>query len=86
MGSVRKIITRNFQNKSFPGIPGIYLYQLHTVQRAGSDTTSDKMTRLKGINYCVDKQVATEDKNCFPPEKSHMAEAVIGDKSNKTGH
>lgn len=34
----------------------------HAVCRACSDAASDKMTRLKGINYCVDKQVATEDK------------------------
>lgn len=61
-------------------------FQLHTAHQACSDAASDKMTRLKGINYCEDKQVATEDRNCFPSEQSHMAEAIIRNKWNKTDH
>lgn len=40
-------------------------FQLHIVQQAKNDR---KITRLKGINYCVDKQVDAEDINCFPSE------------------
>ena len=56
------------------------------MHQAWSDTASDKMTRLKGINYCVDKQMATDYRNCFPSEQSHMAEAGNRNKWNKTGH
>lgn len=63
-----------------------WLFPINPVHQAFSDTASDKMKRLKGINnYCVDKQVATEDNN-FPSELGHMAEAIIRNKWNKTGY
>lgn len=59
-------------------------FQLQTVHRADSDRAPAKIARLKGISDCEDKQVATEDINCFISEQSHMAEAT--NKRNKTGH
>lgn len=64
--------------------PTILFFQLHTAHQAENDRAPGKIKRLKAINYCVDKQVATEDINCFPSEQSHMAEAR--NKWNRTGH
>lgn len=46
--------------------PTILFFQLHTVHQSENDRAPGKIKRLKAINYCVDKQVATEDINCFP--------------------
>lgn len=65
---------------------GIFHFRLHTAQHIVCDTASDEMTRLKGINYYLDKQEAAEDINCFPSELGHMAEVIIRNKWNKPSH
>lgn len=63
-----------------------YDLQMYHVRQACGNYASDEMTRMKGIDYRVDKQVGIEDMDCFPSEKAHMAKTIRRNERHKISH